>query len=173
MAILSLCTYPNPILARVSAPIPEITAEIRNLVEDMRETMYASRGVGLAAPQIGQSIRLIVMDTAHDQETNDFKVLINPEIELLGSLIVSEREGCLSVPYDYRADVKRHERVRVQYTQLDGTKIDEIWNDFPAIVIQHEFDHLEGKLFIDHISRLRRSLFESKVKKNLKREEQQ
>ncbi len=172
MAVLELCTYPNPILKKVSIPVPEITDSIKALVEDMRETMYASRGVGLAAPQIGQSLRLIVMDTnaGNEDEESDFKVLINPEIELLGAKIISEREGCLSVPFDYRADVKRHESVRVKYTNLDGSLVDEIWSDFPAIVIQHEFDHLEGVLFIDHISRLRRSMYDTKVKKNLKKE---
>ncbi len=170
MAVLPLLTYPDPLLTEISVPISTIDDKIHSLIADMKETMYASRGVGLAAPQVGHSLRLIVMDASQEKDENDFKILINPELEFLGSVIVSEREGCLSVPYDFRADVKRYESVRVQYMQLDGSKIDEIWNDFPAIVIQHEYDHLEGKLFIDHLSRLRRSLFESKVKKNLKRD---
>ncbi len=171
MAILELRTYPDPILKKVSVPVAQVNDSIRTLIEDMRETMYESRGVGLAAPQIGQSIRLIVLDPQFEKgDQSGFKVLINPEIELLGDKIISEREGCLSVPYDYRADVKRHESVRVKYTNLEGETIEEIWSDFEAIIIQHEFDHLEGILFIDHISRLRRSLYETKVKKNLKRE---
>ncbi len=169
MALLELRTYPDPILSQVCTPITAIDDTIVKLVEDMVETMYEAPGVGLAAPQVGHSIRLIVMDASPKEEEAELIVLVNPELELLGEVIKSEQEGCLSVPFNYRADVKRHETVRVRYSNLEGATFDEIWDGFKAIVIQHEFDHLQGVLFIDHISRLRRSLLESKVKKNLKR----
>ena len=96
-------------------------------------------------------------------------MFINPELEFLGELIVSTGEGCLSVPYNFRADVKRYERVRVRALDAEGNAVDDEFDDFAAIVLQHEFDHLEGTLFIDHISRLRRTLYDAKVKKCLKR----
>ncbi len=169
MAILELLSYPDPRLAEICKPITEITPELRQLVEDMKETMYDAPGVGLAAPQVGHMIRLFIMDSAGKDEESNLRVLINPELELLGDTINSEQEGCLSVPFGYRANVKRHESVRLKATGLDGNAIDEILHDFDAIVAQHEFDHLDGKLFIDHISRLRRTMFEGKVKKALKR----
>ncbi len=171
MAILEILQYPHPVLAEKAQPVQEITQEIKDLVNDMVETMYASRGVGLAAPQIGKSIRLIVMDPSGPDEKNDLRVLINPELSLLGEVQISPMEGCLSVPFDYRADVKRHDKVRVKATDLENNPIDIEWDDFEAIVIQHEYDHLEGTLFIDHIGRLRRSLFETRVKKSAKRNE--
>ncbi len=169
MALLELRTYPDPILSQVSVPVTEVTDALRTLVQDMVETMYEAPGVGLAAPQVGHGIRLIVMDASGKDEEAELIVLINPELELLGDVIKSEQEGCLSVPFGYRADVKRHDSVRVRFSDLEGVVHEEIWEDFKAIVIQHEFDHLQGVLFIDHISRLRRSLFETKVKKNAKR----
>ncbi len=170
MAILELLSYPDPLLAKICEPVGEISPEIRQLVEDMAETMYDAPGVGLAAPQVGHAIRLFIMDTSgSEDEEKDLRVYINPQLELLGELINSGQEGCLSVPFGYRADVKRHDSVRITATDLQGNTVDEILTDFPAIVAQHEFDHLNGKLFIDHISRLRRTMFEGKVKKAIKR----
>ena len=166
--ILEIVKYPDPRLKLIAKPVAEITDTLRELAANMVETMYAAPGVGLAAPQVGESIRLIVMDASGPEERAGLRVLVNPQVELLGEAVMSEGEGCLSVPLNYRADVKRHERVRVRATDLDGKEIDEEWEDFAAIVVQHEYDHLEGKLFIDHISRLRRSLYDSKVKKCLK-----
>ncbi len=169
MALLPLRKYPDPILAKVCQPILNVNEEIRTLVNDMVETMYEAPGVGLAAPQVGHSIRLIVMDASGKDQENDLIVLINPELELFGECIKSSQEGCLSVPFNYRSDVQRFSSVRVKFIDLDGNTVDEIWHDFKAIVIQHEYDHLQGKLFIDHISRLRRTMFDNKVKKNLKK----
>ncbi len=165
MAILEILTYPDPRLSKECESILEITEEIRQLVQDMVETMYAAPGVGLAAPQVGQNIQLIVMDASLDKELPELRVLINPRIELVGDTIISKKEGCLSVPFDYRADVKRSESIRVQATDLEGCYIDEEWSDFPAIVLQHEYDHLKGTLFIDHVSRLKRTFFDAKIKK--------
>lgn len=168
--ILDIVSYPDARLKNIAAPVVEINDEIRALVNDMVETMYDAPGVGLAAPQVGRGLRLLVMDTSGPEDRSDLRVLINPELELLGEEIVSEGEGCLSVPMNYRADVKRHSQVRVRAQRLDGSFFEEVWEGFPAIVLQHEYDHLEGLLFIDHISRLRRTLYDAKVKKCLKRQ---
>ncbi|MBQ3060014.1 MAG: peptide deformylase [Desulfovibrio sp.] len=167
--ILNIITYPDPSLKEACEPVKEINEDIRQLAADMLETMYAAPGVGLAAPQVGRNIRMLVMDPAGKDEPRQPRVLINPQIELSGEEVCSEKEGCLSVPMGYRANVMRKKQVRLRATDLEGNDIDEMLDGFPAIVIQHEYDHLEGVLFIDRISRLRRSLYDSKVKKWLKR----
>lgn len=166
--LLDILKYPDPRLKQVCEPVAEITDEIRQLADNMLETMYEAPGVGLAAPQVGHFIRMLVMDPAQRDEPKRPMVLINPVLELQGEDIISEGEGCLSVPMQYRADVPRKSEVHVTATGIDGRKIDEIWTGFKAIVVQHEFDHLDGTLFIDKISRLRRNLYDSKVKKWLK-----
>ena len=167
--ILDIVTYPDPRLKEPCVPVEEITEEIRQLAADMLETMYDAPGVGLAAPQVGRNIRMLVMDAGAQEDERQPRVIINPQLTLKGEKIVSKQEGCLSVPYNYRADVPRYERVHLRALDLDGNVIDEELSDFPAIIIQHEYDHLEGLLFIDHIGRLRRSLYDNKVKKCLKR----
>ncbi len=169
MAILEILKYPDERLTQKSEVIDCITPEVVQLANNMVETMYASRGVGLAAPQVGEFIRLIVLDFSGPEEQSELHIMINPELTLLGEQVVSPMEGCLSVPHDYRADVKRYERVLVKGLDLDGKHFEYEWDGFPAIVVQHEFDHLEGKLFIDHIGRLRRTLFDTKIKKFAKR----
>ncbi|MDR3357451.1 MAG: peptide deformylase [Desulfovibrio sp.] len=167
--ILDIVSYPDPRLNRACAPVREITGEIRTLVADMFETMYASRGVGLAAPQVGRPLRIIVMDPAQKESPPAPRVFVNPALERSGERILSEQEGCLSVPLNYRSDVLRYSAVFVTATDLDGGCFAEMLSGFPSIVLQHEVDHLNGVLFIDHISRLRRSLYDSKVKKWLNR----
>lgn len=167
--ILDIVTYPDPRLKRIAEPVGEVTDELRVLAEHMAETMYEARGVGLAAPQVGENIRMIVMDVSGPEERSALRVLVNPEISLSGEKICSEGEGCLSVPHNYRADVMRMSKARLKCQDLDGNCFEEDLEDYDAIVVQHELDHLDGKLFIDHISRLRRSLFDAKVKKWLKR----
>lgn len=167
--LLDIVTYPDPRLKERCAPVAEITDEIRTLAADMTETMYAAPGVGLAAPQVGRNLRMLVMDPGVQEGERAPRVLINPELELLGEVITSEQEGCLSVPLNYRADVPRWSRVRLKATALDGTPIDEELEGFSAVVLQHEVDHLDGTLFIDRVSHLRRTLYDSKVKKWLKR----
>lgn len=169
---LEIVKYPDPRLAQKSEPITEITAEIKQLAADMLETMYAAPGVGLAAPQIGRNIRLIVVDpimTENEDERQPL-VLINPVLTLGDEEIESKDEGCLSVPLDYRATVKRASKVHLQALNLDGEEINTEVEGFLAIILQHECDHLEGILFIDHISRLRRNLYNSKVQKWLKKQ---
>ncbi|MDE5879156.1 MAG: peptide deformylase [Desulfovibrio sp.] len=167
--LLDIVTYPDPRLKERCAPVGEITDEIRQLAADMVETMYAAPGVGLAAPQVGKSLRLLVMDPGVQEGVRAPRVLIDPELEPLGEVITSEQEGCLSVPLNYRADVPRYSKVRLKARALDGSPIDEVVEGFPAVVLQHEVDHLDGTLFIDRVSRLKRTLYDGKVKKWLKR----
>ena len=167
--ILDIVTYPDPRLKEVCKPITEVTDEIRQLAADMLETMYVAPGVGLAAPQVGRNIRMLVMDPAMKDEEKQPRVLINPELTLSGEEVISEQEGCLSVPMNYRADVHRMSNVHLRAMDLDGNIIEEDLEECPAIIMQHEYDHLDGILFIDKISRLRRTLYDSKVKKWLKR----
>lgn len=163
--ILDIVKYPDPRLALKAEPVPEINAEIRQLARDMLETMYHAEGVGLAAPQVGRSLRMIVIDPLQREGIQAPRVIINPELEPEGEIIISENEGCLSVPLNYRADVQRYSATRLRGQNLDGTAIDERLEGLPAIVVQHEVDHLEGMLFIDRISRLRRNMYDGKVKK--------
>lgn len=169
--LLDILHYPDPRLRQVCGPVAEITPEIRELAKNMLETMYASKGIGLAAPQVGRHLRLIVMDAAQNDGGNDPRIFVNPELELSGEEILSEMEGCLSVPMNYRADVPRFSQARIRATDLEGNEIDEILEGLPAIVVQHETDHLEGRLFIDKLSHLRRTMYDNKVKKWLKRKE--
>lgn len=166
--ILKILSYPDNRLRQVSEEVKEITPEIRQLASDMLETMYEAKGVGLAAPQIGRHIRMLVMDPGLVNDERTPRVIINPEIELMGNMIVSEKEGCLSIPMNYKDDVPRASKVRLKALDLDGNVVDEILEDFPAIIVQHETDHLDGKLFIDKLSHLKRSIYDGKVKKWMK-----
>jgi len=170
----------------MSEPIEKITDEIRALASDMLEVMYDEPGIGLAAPQVGEAVRLIVMDTDwstsdddDDDDDDDHElpaveprnplVLVNPEIvHREGKLIWAE--ACLSVP-DFSADVERAEHVIVRGTDLDGDPVEEEAHEVRAICFQHEIDHLDGVLFIDRISRLKRSMYTKKRKKALREEE--
>ena len=167
--LLPIVQYPDPRLKRTAQPVVEITDEIRTLVERMAATMYAAPGVGLAAPQVGENLRLVVLDPSGPEEQADLRVLINPELTPVGDDMEISPEGCLSVPLNYRADVPRFCKVRVRAQRLDGTEMDEEWDGFAAIIAQHEVDHLSGTLFIDRISRLRRMLYDSRLKKQDKR----
>ncbi|MEW6776570.1 MAG: peptide deformylase [Bdellovibrionota bacterium] len=163
MALLKIFTWPDPVLKKVAEPLPGPSDELRQLAADMRETMYAAPGVGLAAPQIGRSIRLIVVDPTAGQEEGHFRAVLNPEIVERSGEIVFE-EGCLSVPGEV-AEVKRSEKIRLQGMDLDGKPIDEALEGFPAVIFQHEIDHLDGKLFIDRISALKRAIIQKRLKK--------
>ncbi len=167
--LLEVVKYPDPRLALPSENIDAITDELRRLAEDMIETMYEAPGVGLAAPQIGRNIRLMVIDPLWKGEERNPLVLCNPVLTLSGEEVLSEQEGCLSVPLGYRADVKRFSNVHVAAMGIDGEPLSLDFEGFPAFVVQHEYDHLEGRLFIDRIGRLRRSLFDGRMKKCLKR----
>lgn len=162
--------FPDPRLKQVAKPIPTVTDELRALASEMLTIMYDEPGIGLAAPQIGQLIRLAVVDTDWSDENGVRNpiVLVNPEIILREGEIVWE-EGCLSVP-DFTADVKRAARVQVRCLDLDGNEVVHDAEGLRAVCFQHEIDHLDGILFIDRISRLKRGLYVKKRMKNLKRE---
>jgi len=171
MALRPVLQFPDPLLKRVSQPIAEITDEIRTLAADMLEVMYDEPGIGLAAPQVGEAIRLIVLDTDWTEEdaARSPIVVVNPEIvERDGK--ITWTEGCLSVP-DYQADVERANRVRVRGLDLDGKPVDHEAEGLRAVCFQHEIDHLDGILFIDRISRLKRSLYVKRRQKALRRGE--
>ncbi len=169
MALREVLKFPDKRLRRVSAPITEIAEEIRNLASDMCEVMYDEPGIGLAAPQVGEAIRLIVVDTEwnSDEEDSDRHplILVNPEIYEKEDKLVWN-EGCLSVP-DFEADVERSAKIRLRATDLDGNDVDLNAEELQAVCFQHEVDHLDGVLFIDHISRLKRSMYVKKRKKQL------
>lgn len=158
--------YPNPILSKKAQEIAEITPAIRQLALDMAEAMYEKRGIGLAAPQVGECCRLIAVDISGPDERTDLKFLVNPVI-LSREGEVEDEEGCLSVA-QFRAKVKRSEKVVVKAKDLDGNEVEIAADDVMAVCLQHEIDHLDGILFIDRISRLKRALYDNKVKKWLK-----
>src|SRR5262245_23070557 len=173
MALRPVLQFPDPLLKRKSVPVGEITDEIRTLAQDMIEVMYDEPGIGLAAPQVGEAIRLVVMDTGWNEEGGEKRpvVMVNPEIvERDGQ--ITWTEGCLSVP-EFQADVERSARVRVRYRDLDGNQHEENASELRAVCFQHEIDHLDGVLFIDRISRLKRSLYVQKRKKALEREREE
>lgn len=161
--ILPVLQYPDPRLAETALPIDEVTHEIRELAANMAETMYARDGIGLAAPQVGALVRLVVIDTSGPEKREDLRVLINPVLTLAGDEIDSE-EGCLSVN-GYNAVVTRRERVHVEATGLEGEPVSFDADGRLAVCCQHECDHLDGVLFIDHISRLKRTMLDRKLRK--------
>jgi peptide deformylase len=166
MAVREIIKYPHKVLRQKTRPVTDFDDSLRQLVSDMVETMYAAPGVGLAANQIGVSIRVVVIDISTDKEKKKYLVLVNPEILTCEGSQVGE-EGCLSV-LDYTANVKRYQKLQVRARNLEG-KIEEFEAaDHFARVIQHELDHLNGKLFIDRISSLKRALYKKRLKKELK-----
>jgi peptide deformylase len=170
MALREVLKFPDKRLREIAAPIEKITDEIRALAADMLKVMYDEPGIGLAAPQVGELIRLIVVDTEWTSEDTERTplVLVNPEIvERSGTIIWTE--GCLSVP-DFEAEVKRAQSVRLHAQDLDGADLEIDASELQAVCFQHEIDHLNGILFIDHISRLKRSLYVKKRKKQLRLE---
>ena len=165
-----LSVYPDPVLAKRAKEIEEVTPEIRQLAEDMAETMYNNDGIGLAAPQVGESIRLVTIDLTGPEKREELRVLVNPVIIAKGDGVVETEEGCLSVA-NYRAKVRRASEVTVEATDLDGNPVTIEGEDLMAVCLQHEIDHLQGTLFIDHISRLKRAMYDKKVKKWIRQKE--
>lgn len=167
MSALTVLTYPDPFLRRRMAPVAQFDDTVRRVIADMTETMYAEPGVGLAATQVGIDRRIIVYDVSGPDTPPQPQALVNPDIVLAEGEQLSENEGCLSVP-DFRADVTRAWRVEVTGINQDGQWVRIDAEGFPAIVLQHEIDHLNGILFIDRISRLKRELYKRRVRKQLK-----
>jgi len=166
MAILEILTYPDPVLRKVAAPVKNINAKTARLIDDMLETMYAAPGVGLAAPQVGASQRIIVMDVDHENPHKQIYKLINPVITRAEGDIVWE-EGCLSV-VDFTAEVRRAAQVEVVALDENEKELKIEAEGLLAVALQHEIDHLDGKLFIDRISRLKRELYTRRRKKTLR-----
>ncbi len=166
MAFIPIITIPDPVLRKVAAPVTEVTDGVRQLLTDMAETMYDAPGIGLAAPQINVSERLIVMDCGKDETPELFK-MINPEIISRSDEFAVLEEGCLSIP-DQKADVKRPAIVEVKYTDIAGGEQRLTCEGLLAACVQHEVDHLDGVLFIDHISRLKRDMIVRRFMKEMR-----
>ncbi|MEJ2637979.1 MAG: peptide deformylase [Desulfosarcinaceae bacterium] len=169
MSLLDILTYPDEFLKTITQPVKNIDGNLQELFNNMAETMYAAPGVGLAATQVGIDQSFLLYDLAPQGEEQSLNILVNPVIVSREGEILSENEGCLSVP-DYRADVKRAERVLVEAYDRDGNPLRIEAEGMHAIVLQHEIDHLNGTLFINHISRLKRQLFERKIQKRLRQQ---
>ena len=172
MALREIIILPDKQLRLVSKPVEKITTEIRKLADDMFETMYDAPGIGLAAIQVAQPLRLITMDLAKKTEEGETtpqpRVFINPEILSSSEETSVYEEGCLSIP-EYYEEVERPAKVRVRFTDLDGKVHEEDAEGLYATCIQHEIDHLNGVLFIDHISKLKRDRITKKFTKAAKR----
>ena len=169
MAVKKIITYPHPILRKKTEAVTDFDDNLRQLIDEMTETMYAAPGVGLAANQIGVSLQVVVIDTSEDSEERKHRALVNPEIiEGEGSQV--GEEGCLSV-IDYSADVKRFRKITVRARDIEGNEEEFEAEDRFARIIQHEVDHLNGVLFIDRISSLKRTLYKRRLKKELKRQQ--
>jgi peptide deformylase len=164
MAKREILVLPDARLRAVADEIPEVDASVKQLAADMLETMYAAPGIGLAATQIGEMKRIVVMDLAKEGEKPDPIVMINPEIRQYSDETVTTEEGCLSIPEIYY-DVERPAEITVEYTDLDGKRITREAKDRLAICIQHELDHLDGVLYIDYLSRLKRDRVLKKFQK--------
>ena len=169
MAIRRIYETPDPILRQISKPVETFDAALKTLVEDMFETMYDAPGIGLAAVQVGQPIRLLVIDLQEPAEeggepVRDPLIFINPEILWHSDSDVPYTEGCLSVPEQY-AEVMRPDRIRARWLDVDGNSLEEEIDGLLAVCLQHEMDHLNGVLFIDHLSRLKRDMVLKKLAK--------
>jgi peptide deformylase len=167
MALREILIVPDPILKKVSARVDVVDDELRALMDDMLETMYAAPGIGLAAIQVGVPKRVIVMDLAREGEPPAPQHFVNPEILWASEETAPYEEGCLSVP-DIYDEVERPSQVKLRYMNYQGETIEEDAEGLFAVCIQHEMDHLDGVLFIDHLSRLKREQAVKKVKKQAK-----
>jgi peptide deformylase len=170
MAVREIIILPDKQLRLVSKPVEKVTAEVRKLADDMFETMYDAPGIGLAAIQIGVPQRLITMDLSKKEEPPTPRVFINPEILWSSEEKSSYEEGCLSIP-EYYEEVERPAKVRVRFTDLDGKVHEEEAEGLFATCIQHEIDHLNGVLFVDYLSKLKRDRVLKKFTKAAKRAE--
>jgi len=164
MAIRSILEFPDPRLRTRAQPVTRFDADLHRVVDDMLETMYAAPGIGLAATQVDVHQRLVVIDVS--DEHNDPLILINPEILLREGEIATE-EGCLSIP-GYFDEVKRASRIRVRAQDRDGNFFERDCEDILAVCVQHEMDHIDGKLFVDYISSLKRERVRKKLEKERK-----
>ncbi|WP_298570767.1 peptide deformylase [uncultured Aliiroseovarius sp.] len=169
MSIKPILIHPDPRLKKVAEAVPDLSDELRQLADDMLETMYDAPGIGLAAPQVGVLTRLIVMDCVRDDsEPPQPMIMFNPEVILSSDDLNTYEEGCLSIPDQY-AEVTRPEEVSVRWVDRDGNVQERDFDGLWATCVQHEIDHLNGKLFIDYLKPLKRQMITRKMQK-LKRE---
>ena len=169
MPVREILTLPDAKLRLVSEPVGTVTPEIRILSADMLDTMYAAPGIGLAAIQVGVPRRIVVVDLARKDEERRPMVLVDPEITWRSDELRIHEEGCLSIP-DYYEEVERPDRIRYRYRTLDGETVEQEADGMLATCLQHEIDHLNGTLFIDHLSRLKRSRVLKRFEKAARRE---
>ncbi len=162
-----IITIPDPLLRKVSAPVTLVDTEVKNLMDDMLETMYAAPGIGLAAVQVGVLKRIIVIDLSKEDEKKDPLFIVNPQITFKSDKLISYEEGCLSIPNQF-AEVKRPSSCKVNFLDYEGKKREINADGLLATCIQHEVDHLNGVLFIDHLSKLKKDLILKKTKKQIK-----
>ena len=170
MAIREILTYPDDRLRQMAQPVVDATApEVRELVRDLADTMYDAPGVGLAATQLGVDLRVVVTDTGWRAEgaARDLHAWINPEILFFSEEMETYEEGCLSVPEIYE-EVSRPARIRLRWQDVEGNRHEAEFNGFEAVALQHEFDHLDGRLFIDKLSALKQNLIKKKLRKRKK-----
>ena len=165
MALLNVLCYPDPRLHKVAKPVAQVDARIKQIVADMADTMYEAPGVGLAATQVDIHERIVVIDVSDEQ--NNLQVFINPEIIWASSEKKSWREGCLSVP-EFYDEVERPAQVRVKALNLDGKEFEIDADGLLAVCLQHELDHLRGKVFVEYLSILKRTRISQKLKKRAK-----
>jgi len=168
MAKLPILIAPHPKLKKVAAPVESVDDRIRQLMDDMLETMYDAPGIGLAAPQVGVMERVVVIDVANNGETPQPHKLVNPEVVWHGEELVDYEEGCLSLPEIF-ADITRPNEVRVRYRDENDTEQTLDAEGMLATVIQHEIDHLNGVLFVDHLSHLKRNMLMKKLSKQMQK----
>ena len=169
MALLSIIVAPDPRLKVKAKPVARVDDRIRKLLDDMVETMHAAPGIGLAAPQVGEALRMLVIDVAKDGEPSDPRKFVNPEIAWASDDKLLWEVGCLSLP-DQFAEVERPKEVKVRYLDEAGAKRELHATGLLAICLQHEMDHLDGVLFVDHISALRRNMILRKLVKTKKQQ---
>ena len=170
MTTLKIVTYPDKFLQKPTKPVDNIDGDLQKAIDDMAQTMYAAPGIGLAAIQVGIDKSFIIYDISAREGSRLLEVLINPKIIDVQGSTLSENEGCLSVP-DFRADVKRHAAVLVEGFDRHGKPLRFEAEGLLAIMLQHEIDHLQGKLFIDRISKLKREIYKRRVERQLKNSE--
>lgn len=168
MSVLKIVTFPDGFLKKPTKEVQNIDGALQKVIDDMADTMYAAPGIGLAAIQVGIDRSILIYDVSPPEENRLLQVLINPRIIESEGSFISENEGCLSVP-DFRADVRRAERVLVEGVDREGAPLRLESEGFMAVVLQHEIDHLNGTLFIDRISSLKRELYKRRIKKQLRK----
>jgi peptide deformylase len=170
MSTLRILAYPEKFLLRPTLPLENINGDVQQMIDAMAEAMYNAPGIGLASIQVGWDRSVLIYDISPRDEQRGLHVLINPRIISSEGEIISDNEGCLSVP-DFRADVKRSERILVEGHDREGKPLRIEAEGLQAIVLQHEIDHLNGKLFIDRISSLKRELYKRRVRKAMRENE--